>query len=53
MRATLPADLTRDLRALLGPDGLLVDPAERLAYGYDNSRRQGLPLAVALPTTAQ
>jgi D-lactate dehydrogenase len=52
MRSTLPADLTRDLRALLGPGGLLVDPAERLAYGYDNSRRQGLPLAVALPTTA-
>ncbi|TNJ35528.1 FAD-binding oxidoreductase [Arenimonas terrae] len=52
MSPTLPAPLLADLTALLGPDGLLVDPAERLAYGYDNSRRQGLPLAVALPTTA-
>ncbi|HEX4853499.1 FAD-binding oxidoreductase [Arenimonas sp.] len=39
------------LRQLLGPGGLMLDAAERLAYGYDNSRRQGLPLAVALPTT--
>jgi D-lactate dehydrogenase len=52
MSPTIPAPLLADLTALLGPDGLLVDPAERLAYGYDNSRRQGLPLAVALPTTA-
>ena len=52
MSAALPGPLVHDLTTLLGPDGLLVDPAERLAYGYDNSRRQGLPLAVALPTTA-
>ncbi|ODS63118.1 MAG: dimethylmenaquinone methyltransferase [Arenimonas sp. SCN 70-307] len=49
---TLPADLIDELGALLGPGGLLLDAAERLAYGYDNSRRQGLPLAVALPTNA-
>ena len=52
----MPGDLAPALRqslaALLGAGGLLTDPAERLAYGYDNSRRQGLPLAVALPTTA-
>ena len=40
------------LATALGPGNLLRDPAERIAYGYDNSRRQGLPLAVALPTTA-
>ena len=54
MPASLPEALARDLQSLLGPGGLLRDPAERLNYGYDNSRRQGLPLAVALPTdTAQ
>ena len=52
MPATLPAPLREILADLLGPGGLLTDPAERLAYGYDNSRRQGLPLAVALPTSA-
>jgi D-lactate dehydrogenase len=48
----LSASLRDTLSSLLGPDGLLLDASERLAYGYDNSRRQGLPLAVALPTTA-
>ena len=43
----------RELRTLLGDDALLDDPAERLAYGYDNSRRQALPDAVALPTTRE
>ncbi|HEU0154287.1 MAG TPA: FAD-linked oxidase C-terminal domain-containing protein [Arenimonas sp.] len=52
MPASLPAELAARLAELLGPGGLLLDPSERLAYGYDNSRRQGLPLAVALPTTA-
>ncbi|WP_295364145.1 FAD-linked oxidase C-terminal domain-containing protein [Arenimonas sp.] len=49
---TLPANLADALATLLGPGGLLLDAAERLAYGYDNSRRQGLPLAVVLPTNA-
>lgn len=52
MSRTLAAELANELAALLGPGGLLLDAAERLAYGYDNSRRQGLPLAVALPTDA-
>jgi D-lactate dehydrogenase len=52
MPDSLPTATLQELSALLGPGGLLTDPAERLAYGYDNSRRQGLPLAVALPTTA-
>lgn len=50
--AELPNDVVHALQALLPPGGLLLDAAERLAYGYDNSRRQGLPLAVALPTDA-
>lgn len=49
---TLPADLVRTLAALLG-DGFLVDASERLTYGYDNSRRQAMPDAVALPTTRE
>ena len=43
------ADLLAGLRAVLG-DRLLTDPAERLAYGYDNSRRQAMPDLVALPS---
>ena len=50
--ADLPPALARALAALLGPGGLLLDPAERHAYGYDNSRRQGQPGGVALPTDA-
>jgi len=50
--AGLPKNVVDALQAVLPAGGLLLDPAERLAYGYDNSRRQGLPLAVALPTDA-
>ncbi len=46
----LPPELHRELAGLLG-DGWLTDPAERLAYAYDNSRRQALSDAVALPVT--
>lgn len=51
MTDTLPAPLARRLRDLFGA-ALLQDPAERLAYGYDNSRRQAMPDAVVLPTEA-
>jgi D-lactate dehydrogenase len=47
----LPDALHRTLAARLGADGWLVDASERLAYGYDNSRRHALPDAVALPRT--
>lgn len=49
----LPVPLERELRDLLGAAALLTDPGERLAYGYDNSRMQALPAAVALPTAAE
>ncbi len=45
---TLPDALLRELADLLG-DGLRTDPGERVGYGYDNSRREALPDAVALP----
>jgi D-lactate dehydrogenase len=45
----LPDKLSHALADLLG-DGWRSDPSERLAYSYDNSRRQALPDAVALPT---
>jgi D-lactate dehydrogenase (quinone) len=48
----LPNLLTKRLLHLLGDHALLTDPADCLAYGYDNSRRQGRPAAVALPTEA-
>ncbi len=34
---------------LLGPDKVLTDPADRLTYGYDNSREQALPGLVVFP----
>lgn len=38
------------LRAALGSDAVLSDPADRWTYGYDNSRGQAMPLVVALPS---
>jgi D-lactate dehydrogenase (quinone) len=48
----LPPPLHARLHGLLGDHGLLSDPADCLAYGFDNSRRHGMPSAVALPTEA-
>jgi D-lactate dehydrogenase len=49
----LASGLISGLMDVLGPGGLLLDPAERLGYGYDNSRREALPDAVALPTSRE
>ncbi|HEX5637878.1 MAG TPA: FAD-linked oxidase C-terminal domain-containing protein [Gammaproteobacteria bacterium] len=38
---------------MLPAGSVLVSPAECLAYGYDNSRRQAMPEAVALVETEQ
>ncbi|MFC0676939.1 FAD-binding oxidoreductase [Lysobacter korlensis] len=52
MNSPLPARLAAELSTLLG-DGWRTDANERLTYGYDNSRRQALPDAVALPRTRE
>ncbi len=53
MTRCLPAELDRAMATLLG-DGWRTDPGERLTYGFDNSRREAMPDAVALPRdTAQ
>ncbi|HBC58187.1 MAG TPA: FAD-binding oxidoreductase [Gammaproteobacteria bacterium] len=41
------------IQKILQPQQILSDPAERLAYGVDNSRLQALPDLVLLPTTAE
>jgi D-lactate dehydrogenase (quinone) len=46
---TMPAPLLDLLRATFGEGGFTTDEAERLVYGYDNSRREALPDAVAFP----
>ena len=46
---SLPAAVLERLRRGLEPDALLTSAAECLVYGYDNSKRQGSPAAVALP----
>jgi D-lactate dehydrogenase len=51
--ATLSAYALEALRAALGEEALLLDPAECLAYGYDNSRQSAQPAAVALPRTRE
>ena len=50
--SALPAALLRTLADALG-DSLRTDPGERLTYGYDNSKRQAMADAVALPTTIE
>src|SRR5262245_36341585 len=50
----LPDELLRELARILPDGALLTDPADGLAYGYDNSRHRGTAGAVALPQeTAQ
>ncbi|GAB6195817.1 FAD-binding oxidoreductase [Lysobacter xanthus] len=49
--SALPDKLDRELASLLG-DGWRTDRAERLTYAYDNSRREAMPDAVALPRDA-
>lgn len=46
------SELMHRLARILPNDGLLSDPADCLMYGFDNSKRHGQPLAVALPTRA-
>ncbi|UOF13935.1 FAD-binding protein [Lysobacter capsici] len=48
----LPPALHQEMAPLFGA-GWLTDPGERLAYAYDNSRRQSLPDAVALPQSRE
>ncbi|WP_266168360.1 FAD-binding oxidoreductase [Dyella subtropica] len=47
---TLPPALLDLLRATFAADGFSVEEGERLAYAYDNSRRNALPDAVVFPT---
>ena len=50
--ASIPQSMHQAMAALLGP-GWLRDEAERLAYGYDNSRQLAIPDAVALPVARE
>ena len=45
----LPPDVCGALRAAMPAGALRVDAASRVTAGYDNSRRQVLPDAVAAP----
>ena len=46
---TLEKSFLKSLAKILAPDNLLTTEADCWPYGYDNSRRHGLPQAVALP----
>ncbi len=52
MTAPFDPNALRRLREALPADRLLTDPADCLAYGYDNSRRVALPQAVAFAVSA-
>lgn len=47
----LPTELEIKLIQLLPVGSVLTDPADCLAYGYDNSRKQYMPDAVVFATT--
>ena len=47
----LSARMLAELKAIARPGALLLDPADRWSYGYDNSRRQGMAQAVILIET--
>jgi len=49
---SVPESLIIELRRIFG-SACTTDAAERLAYGYDNSRRQAQPDAVVFPTEHQ
>lgn len=46
----LPESFLSQLRLALPDCTVLTDPADCWVYGYDNSKRQGLPGAVVFPT---
>lgn len=47
---SLPTSTRTALGAIFAADALSTEPAECLAYAYDNSRRESLPDAVVFPT---
>ncbi|HEY6941426.1 FAD-binding oxidoreductase [Dokdonella sp.] len=47
----LPAAALAELQRVFATGALSTDPADCLVYGYDNSRRQAMPDAVAFPTS--
>ncbi|MEW8047913.1 MAG: FAD-binding protein, partial [Candidatus Thiodiazotropha sp.] len=46
MKAHLNDSLIRQLKAIVGENGIFTDPGDCLPYGYDNSRLQATPEAV-------
>jgi D-lactate dehydrogenase len=47
----IPGPFTERLKAVLGAQNVLTDPADRWPYGQDNSRKHTPPDAVAFATT--
>ena len=48
---SLANEIITQLKLIFGQDGLLTEPADCWAYGYDNSKLHSPPDAVVLPTT--
>lgn len=51
--APLSDEVLARLRDIVDAPQLLTSSADRIAYGYDNSRRQAMPQAVVLPDDKQ
>lgn len=49
--AALPADSLQQLIRRLGQQAVFTDPAECIAYSYDNSRQQSMPACVVMPAS--
>ncbi len=51
--SSLPPRFLQDLQQQFNDGELLLEEAERFAYGYDNSRQQATPSLVAIPSTSE
>ncbi len=49
----LPRRFTEQLKAAVGAENVLTDPADRWPYGYDNSRKHNQPDAVVFAARAE
>ena len=49
---TLRPQVLRELQAIVGPENLLSDEADLIAYSIDGTRVERRPLAVVLPASA-
>jgi glycolate oxidase len=53
VQRSFTSSIISELRSIVGPANLFIDPEELVSYSYDATRTTALPAAVARPVTAQ